>query len=60
MLKKRFDVVYHDEFGNKELINSFNNYSEAYQCYMKCMKSDHEAQINQSYDIEESYTGVPC
>ena len=60
MLKKRFDVVYHDEFGNKELINSFDNYIDAQACYMKCMKSDHEAQVNQSYDIEESYTGVPC
>ena len=55
-----FDVVYHDEFGNKELINSFDNYSEAQACFMKCMQVDKEAQINQSYDIEESYRGVPC
>ena len=60
MLKKVFDVVYHDEFGNKEIINSFDNYSEAQECFMKCMKADSEAQINQSYDIEEYHKGVPC
>lgn len=60
MLKKIFDVVYHDEFGNKEIINTFDNYAEAHECFLKCMKVDREAQINQSYDIEESYTGVPC
>ena len=59
MLKKMFDVVYHDEFGNKELINSFDNYSEAQSCFMKCMQVDKDAQINQSYDIEEGYAGVP-
>lgn len=60
MLKKRFDVVYHDEFGNKELINSFDNYIDAQACYMKCMSVDEDAKITQNYDIEESYTGVPC
>ena len=60
MLKKVFDVVYHDEFGNKEIINTFDNYSEAQECFLKCMQVDREAQTNQSYDIEESYKGVPC
>ena len=60
MLKKRFDVVYHDEFGNKELINSFDNYIDAQECYMKCMSVDEDAKITQNYDIEESYSGARC
>jgi hypothetical protein len=59
MLKKTYDVVYWDEEGNREIVNSFDNYSEAYQCFMKCMESDKQAQINQSYDIEEGHMGVP-
>lgn len=59
MLKKTWDVVYWNEDGKKEIINSFDNYSEAEVVYMKCMEGDKEAQINQSYDIEESITGVP-
>jgi len=59
MLKKTYDVVYYNEEGEKEIINSFNNYSEAHECFLKCMEGDKEAQINQSYDIEEGYAGVP-
>jgi hypothetical protein len=53
-------VVYYDEEGNKELINKFEHYVDAEECYQKCMEGDREAQINQSYDIEESFVGVPC
>ena len=59
MLKKIFEVVYYDEDGNKEIINTFDNYSDAEECYRKCMEGDKEAQINQSYDIEEGMTGSP-
>ena len=59
MLKKTWDVVYWGEDGKKEIINSFDNYSEAQEVYQKCMEGDKEAQINMSYDIEESYMGVP-
>jgi hypothetical protein len=59
MLKKCFSVVYWDESGKKEIINTFDNYSEAEEVYMKCMEGDKEAQINMSYDIEEGYLGVP-
>jgi hypothetical protein len=59
MLKKTYDVVYWDESGKKEIINSFQHYADAEECYRKCMEGDREAQINQSYDIEEGYAGVP-
>ena len=59
MLKKTWDVVYWNEDGKKEIINSFDNYSEAEAVYQKCMEGDKEAQINASYDIEEGYVGVP-
>lgn len=59
-MKKVYEVVYYDEEGNKELINKFDHYVDAEQCYQKCMEGDKEAQTNQSYDIEESFVGVPC
>ena len=59
MLKKTWDVVYWDEDGKKEIINSFDNYVDAEEVYRKCMEGDKEAQINQSYDIEEGFRGVP-
>ena len=59
MLKKIFEVVYHDEFGNKEIINTFFNYADAEECYRKCMEGDRSAQINHSYDIEEGVIGSP-
>ena len=60
MIKKVYTVVYWDEDGKRESINTFSSYQEAEQCYLKCMEGDKEAQINQSYDIEEGYLGVPC
>jgi len=59
MLKKTWDVVYWDESGKKEIINTFDNYVDAEEVYRKCMEGDKEAQINQSYDIEEGFRGVP-
>jgi hypothetical protein len=59
MLKKTWDVVYWDESGNKEIINTFDNYPDAEEVFRKCMEGDKEAQINQSYDIEEGMTGSP-
>jgi hypothetical protein len=59
MLKKIFEVVYWDEEGKKEIINTFENYAEAQACYQRCMEGDKEAQANMSYDIEEGITGVP-
>jgi hypothetical protein len=59
MLTKTYDVVYWDESGKKEIINSFPTMEQAQQTFFKCMEGDKEAQINASYDIEESYQGVP-
>jgi hypothetical protein len=59
MMKKCFTVVYWDESGKKEAINTFMTKEEAEAVYMKCMEGDPESQINQSYDIEEGYLGVP-
>ena len=59
MLTKTYDVVYWGEDGKKELIISFPTKEEAQQVYFKCMEGDKEAQINNSYDIEEGYVGVP-
>ena len=59
MLKKIFEVVYWDEDGKKEIINTFSNYAEAQACYQKCMEGDKEAQANMSYDIEEGMIGSP-
>ena len=59
MLSKTYDVVYQNEDGKKELVNSFKTKQEAEEVYLKCMEGDKEAQINASYDIEESYTGSP-
>ena len=59
MLTKTYDVVYWDEQGKKEIVNSFSTLEEAQQVFFKCMEGDKEAQINVSYDIEESYVGVP-
>ena len=59
MLVKSYDVVYWDEEGKKEIVNTFRTLEEAQQVYFKCMEGDKEAQINASYDIEESYQGVP-
>jgi len=59
MLTKTYDVVYWDESGKKEIVNSFSTMDEAQQVFFKCMEGDKEAQINSSYDIEEGYVGVP-
>ena len=59
MLVKSYDVVYWDEEGKKEIVNTFSNYAEAQACYQRCMEGDKEAQTNLSYDIEEGMTGVP-
>ena len=59
MLTKTYDVVYWDESGKKEIVNSFSTLEEAQQVFFKCMEGDKEAQINASYDIEEGYVGVP-
>lgn len=59
MLTKTYDVVYWGEDGKKELVNSFKTREEAEEVYLKCMEGDKEAQINASYDIEESYAGSP-
>jgi hypothetical protein len=59
MLTKTYDVVYWDEGGKKEIINSFPTMEQAQLVFFKCMEGDKEAQINASYDIEESYQGVP-
>ena len=37
----------------------YKSKEEAQQVYFKCMEGDKEAQVNQSYDIEEGYVGVP-
>ena len=58
-MKKVYEVVYYDDEGNKELINTFEHYSDAEECYMKCMEGDKEAQTTLSYDIEELFKGVP-
>ena len=59
MLKKCYTVVYWSEDGKKEAVNTFMSREEAESVYFKCMEGDKEAQINQSYDIEEGYLGVP-
>jgi len=59
MLRKSYDVVYWDESGKKEIITSFASYKEAELCLLRCYEGDKDAQINQSYDIEEGYVGVP-
>ena len=59
MLIKTYDVVFWNEDGKKELVNSFKRKQEAEEVYLKCMEGDKEAQINASYDIEEGYAGVP-
>ena len=59
MLKKIFEVVYWDEDGKKEIINTFSNYAEAQACYQSCMEGDKDAQTNMSYDIEEGIIGSP-
>ena len=59
MLKKCFTVVYWNEDGEKEAINTFMTKEEAEAVYHKCMEGDKEAQENMSYDIEEGYLGVP-
>ena len=59
MLTKTYDVVYWNEQGEKEIINSFPTKEQAEEVYLKCMEGDKEAQINASYDIEESYAGSP-
>ncbi len=59
MLTKSYDVVYWNEQGEKEIINSFPTKEQAEEVYFKCMEGDKEAQLNASYDIEESYQGVP-
>ena len=59
MLTKTYDVVFWNEDGKKEIINSFSTMEQAQLVYFKCMEGDKEAQINASYDIEESYTGSP-
>ena len=59
MLKKTYDVVYWTESGEKELVNSFSTKTEAEETYLKCVEGDKEAQVNQSYDIEEGYIGSP-
>jgi hypothetical protein len=59
MLTKTYDVVYWNEDGKKELVNTFKTKQEAEKVYLKCMEGDKEAQINSSYDIEESYQGSP-
>jgi len=59
VLTKTYDVVYWNEDGKKELVNSFKTKEEAEKVYFKCMEGDKEAQINASYDIEEGYTGAP-
>ena len=59
MLTKTYDVVYWDESGKKEIVNSFSTKEQAQEVYFKCMEGDKQAQINASYDIEESYVGVP-
>ena len=52
---KTWDVVYYDENGKKEIINSFATMDEAMAVYFQCVEGDKEAQINMSYDIEENY-----
>jgi len=59
MIQKTWTVVYWDEGGKKEIINSFPTMEQAHLVYFKCMEGDKEAQINASYDIEEGYVGVP-
>ena len=59
MLTKSYDVVYWNEQGEKEIINSFPTKEQAEEVYLKCMEGDKEAQINASYDIEEGYVGAP-
>ena len=59
MLTKTYDVVYWNEDGKKELVNSFKTKQEAEEVYLKCMEGDKEAQISASYYIEEGYTGAP-
>ena len=56
---KTWDVVYYDENGKKEIINSFPTMDQAMAVYFQCMEGDKEAQTNMSYDIEEGYVGVP-
>jgi|TARA_B100001057_G_C22677487_1_gene882415 hypothetical protein len=52
---KTYDVVYYDEDGKKEIMNSFATMDEAMAVYFQCVEGDKEAQINMSYDIEENY-----
>ena len=52
---KTWDVVYYDESGKKEIINTFATMDEAMAVYFQCTEGDKEAQINMSYDIEENY-----
>ena len=59
MLTKTYDVVYWDESGKKEIVNSFPTKEQAQEVYFKCVEGDKQAQINDSYDIEEGYVGVP-
>lgn len=59
MLKPTYDVVYWDEDGKKELINTFDTMEEAEKCLFRCYEGDKNAQVNQSYDIEQGYMGVP-
>lgn len=59
MLKKCYTVVYWNEDGEKEAINTFMTREEAEKVYFNCVEGDKEAQANMSYDIEEGYLGVP-
>mgnify|MGYP006129952983 FL=1 len=59
MLAKSYDVVYYDESGEKEIINSLPTLEQAIAVYFQCMEGDKEAQTNFSYDIEEGFVGVP-
>ena len=52
---KTYDVVYYDEDGKKEIMNSFATMDEAVAVYFQCTEGDKEAQTNMSYDIEEGY-----